>query len=358
MTPDVAEAPSVLSARGVGVVVEGHRGGALRRRLRGRGLEEFTADVSPGEVIHVVGDRLSGVVEALEVLSGRRAPDAGQVLIDGTEAPADRRSRAVWGSRVAVLGEPVARDSGRRTVLASLADRVRAGDPEAATSVSDSHRARAADILDAVGLDEAERERRVRDVPGDLVDRLRLARLLALGPGAVVVATGWEPDGADAELAEAVLSELRAAGTAIVRGSDSLPTSLDDHERVLVMCGGRVVEVLDGPGLDHPLHPWTRALAAGAEPIGERSELGDPGCPFRGRCDRAQSRCAEQMPDLTRPLGAGHPVACWFPEDPRRGPRAGAGPDAAGSPGLGSAAAEANPPEHGDEPTAHEFVEG
>ncbi len=349
MTPDVAEAPSVLSARGVGVVVEGHRGGALRRRLRGRGLEEFTADVSPGEVIHVVGDRLSGVVEALEVLSGRRVPDAGQVLIDGTEAPADRRSRAVWRRRVAVLGEPVARDSGRRTVLASLADQVRAGDPEAATSVSDSHRARAADILFAVGLVVAERERWVRDVPGDLVDRLRLARLLALGPGAVVVGTGWEPDGADAELAEAVLSEMRAAGTAIVRASDSLPASLDDHERVLVMCGGRVVEVLDG---------WTRALAAGAEPIGERSELGDPGCPFRERCDRAQSRCAEQMPDLTRPLGAGHPVACWFPEDPRRGPRAGAGPDAAGSPGLGSAAAEANPPEHGDEPTAHEFVEG
>ena len=108
VTPDVAAEPAVLSARGIRVVVDGDRSGALRRRRSARGLEAFSLDVRPGEVVHLVGDRTSGIVEAIEVLCGHRTPDAGRLLLAGQDVTEPgRRSRALW-TGVAVLGAPPA----------------------------------------------------------------------------------------------------------------------------------------------------------------------------------------------------------------------------------------------------------
>jgi ABC-type glutathione transport system ATPase component len=360
VTPDRAVEPPVLTARGIRVVVEGERAGALRRRRALRGLEGFSIDVVPGEVVHLVGDRGSGMVEALEVLSGCRVPDAGRLQIEGRDVPEPgRRAREMW-TRIALLAAPPAATSGRRTVIEVVAEDVRRSAPEPVRSIQPGHRARAEEILDAVGVPAEVRARRERDVAGETLALVWLARLEARRPSVVVVGPpGGSPvldtwdDMASPELVDSVLARLRAeSGTALVRGGEHLPSQLDPRERVLMLCGGRVVESLAAGDLGHPLHPGTRALQAGADPVPNRSDFSDPGCPYRERCDRAQDRCAQRMPELTRPLGASHPVACWFPEDPRPGRRS------AGAQAGATGAAVRLPPALGDEPTAHEFVEG
>ncbi len=353
VTPDEASAPPVVSARGVRVVLEGQRSGGLRRRQPARGLEDFAVDVRLGEVVHLVGESGSGVVEALEVLSGARAPQAGRLLIDGLDVTAgDRSAREVWRTRVATLGESPAQGTGRQKVLRAVAEGAHRGDRRGSRSAKEARRERAHELLDSVGIAPEARGLRLRDLTADQAARVGLAGLLARRPALVVVAPPGVP-GVDVDLLSAVLERLRAeSGTAVVQGSDRLPATLASHERVQVLCGGRTVEVLRAGDLAHPLHPWTRALQAGADLGAPRPDVADPGCPFRDRCDRAQGRCAERMPDLTRPLGASHPVACWFPEDPRPDRR----PAATHLGGSGLPAS--TPRGHSDEPTAREFIEG
>jgi peptide/nickel transport system ATP-binding protein len=94
---------------------------------------------------------------------------------------------------------------------------------------------------------------------------------------------------------------------------------------VLVMYGGRIVEAGETADVfGRPRHPYTLALLETIPPLDEELPggrlraipgsvpgLGEfpSGCPFRGRCPRADGACLE-MPPLA---GDGHAVACWHP---------------------------------------------
>jgi peptide/nickel transport system ATP-binding protein len=98
-------------------------------------------------------------------------------------------------------------------------------------------------------------------------------------------------------------------------------------DRIAVMYLGRLCEVgPTGQLFARPAHPYTRLLLdaipvpdpavkpAVNVPVGEPpSPIAPPsGCRFRTRCPRADTLCAERMPEL-RPLGAGQFAACHHP---------------------------------------------
>jgi len=124
-----------------------------------------------------------------------------------------------------------------------------------------------------------------------------------------------------------LFKELRdALGVAVIWITHDLGVVAGIAERVLVMYGGRPVEIAQVTDLyKSPKHPYTLGLL-GALPSLEAKESkrlvsikGTPPdlliplkhCPFAWRCDYAFDRCWEEIPPLIS-VGDKHQAACFF----------------------------------------------
>jgi oligopeptide/dipeptide ABC transporter ATP-binding protein len=197
--------------------------------------------------------------------------------------------------------------------------------------------AKAAELLDRVGLPATARNRYPHEFSGGQRQRIGIARALALDPELLILD---EPVSAlDVSVQAQVLNLLMD-----LRASSSLSSVMISHDldvirhmsdRVAVMYLGVIVE--EGPAdqvLDQPVHPYTAALASATPPSspdqvrqrivlqGELPSASNPpsGCRFRTRCWRADEICETVVPALAPVDPAGvrraachHPLAVSMP---------------------------------------------
>lgn len=171
-------------------------------------------------------------------------------------------------------------------------------------------------LLAAVGIPAA--ERRAREYPhqfsGGMRQRVMIAMAMALKPRIVIAD---EPTTAlDVTVQAQILETLKAlraeTNSSFILITHDLGVVAEMANRVVVMYGGRVVEVADVYTLfANPWHPYTKGLLAAQPRIdSDDSELrpipGSPpsptalpsGCAFRTRCALAQDICAAVIPPL------------------------------------------------------------
>ncbi|AXI76314.1 dipeptide ABC transporter ATP-binding protein [Peterkaempfera bronchialis] len=326
-----------------------------------RAVDGLTFSLAPGETLGIVGESGSGKsTTALALMGMLPAPGritAGSVLLEGTEltAASPEELRAVRGNRIGmVFQDPLAALNPVLSVEQHLDEAMRAhgrGDRR-------SRRARAAELLDLVGIPDP--ARRLKDHPhqfsGGMRQRVMIALALANEP-AVLLAD--EPTTAlDATVQDQILRLLdrlnRETGTAVVLITHNLGVVARSCRRTMVMYGGRIVE--DGPTaevLAAPRHPYTAGLLSAVPrldtPSGTRLHgipgsppdlaLALPGCAFAARCPLAEDRCRTQAPPLL-PGADGHRTACWSAGDARIG---------TGTPPVPAAAPAARLPQPGPE---------
>jgi len=288
-------------------------------------LADASLSLERGESLGIVGESGSGKSTFARCISLLERPDAGRVLLDGTDltalgAGALRRSRR----RIQVVfQDPYASLNPRLTVGSTLREVLLVHRLVPREQVA----LREAELLDQVGLPARAVDRYPSDFSGGQRQRICIARALAADPEVLIAD---EPVSAlDVSIQAQILNllaDLRSQlGLSMIFISHDLHIVRYIAPRIAVMFGGRIVETLPpGVPLESARHPYTQALLAsrsrlepgwlaGAAQLNAdlSASLPTVGCPFRGRCPHAFAPCRDVDPPA-RDIGQGHAVACHF----------------------------------------------
>ncbi len=294
-----------------------------------RAVDGVSFELARGAALGLVGESGSGKSTTARAIVGLLRPSAGSVHLGGAEISAlSPRARRPFRRRIQmVFQDPSGALDPRMTVGSIVAE------PLAIQGVGTRREraARAAALLESVGLDASARERWPHEFSGGQRQRIGIARALALEPEVLVLD---EPVSAlDVSVQAQVvnlLADLRARlGLSYLFIAHDLAVVRQVCEEVAVMYLGRIVE--RGPREElfaNPRHPYTQALLSAVpvpdpaiESTRERIVLaGDPpspsrppsGCAFHPRCPIRHlvpnDRCRTERPEL-RPAGRSS-VAC------------------------------------------------
>jgi peptide/nickel transport system ATP-binding protein len=306
-----------------------------------KAVDRISYDVRPGQTLAIVGESGSGKsVSSLAVmglLNRKTTAITGEVWLDGEEliAATDDRVRELRGEKMAMIfQDPLSSLHPFYKIGKQLVEAVQVHQQVDKTTA----RARAKEMLDRVGIPDAEKrlEAYPHEMSGGMRQRVMIAMALVNDPKMIIAD---EPTTAlDVTVQAQIIDLLRDLqddlGTAIVLITHDLGVVADMADDVLVMYGGRAVEQAEHRALFYrPQMPYTWGLLSSVPRTDVDSERlmpipGNPpsllnlpkGCVFRPRCtfsaEAPEGLCDTVRPDLTE-SEPGHLARCHIPTERR-----------------------------------------
>jgi peptide/nickel transport system ATP-binding protein len=299
-----------------------------------RVVDRVSFTIGKGEVLGLAGESGSGKSTIAQALVRILPPPA--LIAGGSVRFADRDVLAMdaealrrfrWSHVALVMQSASSALNPVLTVGDQIVDALRA---HRAISKQEA-RARAADVLDRVGVGASRLGRYPHQLSGGMRQRVGIAMALALEPALLILD---EPTTAlDVVVQREILDELRSLqqrlGFAVLFISHDLGLLVELADRIAVLYAGSVVE--EGPAAElwsQPGHPYTQGLLRSVPTLhGPRVPItgvpGSPpdpralpsGCRFHPRCGRAVATCHGVAPPLVHLGGAvgAHDVTCHLP---------------------------------------------
>jgi peptide/nickel transport system ATP-binding protein len=295
-----------------------------------RAVDGVDFSLQVGESVAFVGESGCGKSSLARTLLGLQRPTRGEVVFEGRALSAlSAAERKAHRARVGYVQQDpfgalppfmdIRRILHEPLIVHRMRDRAR-------------RERRVREVLEEVGLTPADEvlAKFPHMLSGGQQQRVVIARALLLRP-ALIIAD--EPVSMlDASVRVEILQLLRRIQherqLTLAFITHDLSTVRHFAERIFVMYAGRIIEQAPvAELLDHPHHPYTRALLAAIAdpdadnatrlrdiPPGEAPSLINPpdGCRFHPRCaQRIAGRCDQQVPPR-REVAADHRSACWL----------------------------------------------
>ena len=335
--PDAAPVATDALLSGTGVTKHFPiRRGILRRTVgHVRAVDGVDLAIEPGSTVGLVGESGSGKSTLGRVLTRLLDPTAGTITFDGrdiTKVPSRQMREHRRGMQL-VFQDPFSSFDPLATIADSLGEPMR--------NYLDLNKQqrddRVCELLRTVRLDPDHRNRYPREFSGGQLQRIAIARALALSPKLLVLD---EPvSSLDVSIQADIINLLGdlqdELGVAYLFIAHDLALVRHVSDRIAVMYLGRIVE--QGPAdevYERPKHPYTEALLSAIpvpnpqrqrerERIVLQGDIPSPaappsGCRFHTRCRYAFEPCGTvDPPELTTPDGT--TVACHLHTDSHPG---------------------------------------
>lgn len=240
---------------------------APRRRLFGqqvppvKAVDEVSFTLQAGETVSIVGESGSGKSTTGYAVIGFQKPTGGAVFFRGRDiskfSPDERRNlpRQIQ----IIYQDPASALDPRFTLEQSIGEPLLLNGVRSRQEREDRVRA----LLDAVGLAPALAKRYPHQVSGGQKQRVVIARAIALNPALIICDEAVSA--LDVSIRSQILNllmDLQAQlGLAYLFISHDLSVVRHISDRVLVMCGGKIVEQGATDELfGHPRHEYTQTL--------------------------------------------------------------------------------------------------
>jgi peptide/nickel transport system ATP-binding protein len=281
-----------------------------------------------GETLGLVGESGCGKTTTGRAVVQVERATSGRIRFNDTDITALSRGdlRSLRTQVQMIFQDPISSLNPRRRVIDIVAE------PLTIWKIGSKEERREAAIamLERVGIDPlVNGSRRPREFSGGQCQRISIARALVMRPKLLVcdeIVSALDVS-VQAQILN-LLEDLKAEyNLTVLFIAHDLAVVKNVSDRVAVMYLGRLCEIAPANLLyEAPAHHYTAALLSSAvepDPEAVRTSVplhGEPpspinppsGCRFRTRCPRAETRCAEEVPEL-REIAAGHQVACHFP---------------------------------------------